>query len=457
MIGKSNYAGKGLFMDESLKRSVPHSLAAERAVIGSMILDNDAVNVCSEILTKDDFYQKLYGKLFQTIVDLNNSNQAVDEITIVAAMGDMELGVDIEALIKELVMEVPTSVNAKDYAKVVKDKSILRNIIRVGQSLERRCYEEWDNVDDILADSEADIFSLNQLHGDTEDTSIKQIVLDELTAIETAAKNKGQLSGVASGFMDLDRVTQGFQKGDLIIVAARPAMGKTAFVLNIAAHIGIELKKRVAVFSLEMPKGQLARRLMAQEGHVDSKKMKAGTLTEMDWELLIQAAAKVGCSNIILDDAIGGLTPQKLRRKCRKLAADGELSLIIIDYLQLMNGDGRADNRQVEVSQISRSLKMIAKELNVPIIALSQLSRSVEDRTDKHPMISDLRESGAIEQDADIIMFLYRDDYYNHDSENKNTTELIIGKHRSGELATIELAWLPEYTKFANKEYVHHD
>ena len=439
-------------MNDSLKRSVPHSLAAERAVIGSMIIDDEAINACSEILTKNDFYQKLYGMLFQIIIDLHNSQQAVDEITIMAAIGEIDLGINVEELIKELIIEVPTSINAKDYARVVKDKAILRNIIRVGQTLEKRCYEEWDNVDSILADSEAEIFALNQQHGDTDESSIKQVVLEELTAIEMASKNKGELTGVASGFIDLDCVTQGFQKGDLVIVAARPAMGKTAFVLNIAAYIGIELKKKVAVFSLEMPKGQLVRRLMAQEGHVDSKKMKSGNLTETDWELLIQAATKVGCSNIVLDDAIGGLTPQKLRRKCRKLASDGDLAVIIIDYLQLMDGDKHADNRQVEVSQISRSLKMIAKELNVPIIALSQLSRNVEERTDKRPMMSDLRESGAIEQDADIIMFLYRDEYYNHDTDKKNTTELIIGKHRGGELATIELAWLPEYTKFANKD-----
>lgn len=300
-------------MEDSLKRSVPHSLAAERAVIGSMILDNEAIVTCSEILTKSDFYQKLYGLLFQTIVELHNTQQAVDEITILNALGNTDLGIDVEELIKELIIEVPTSVNAKDYAKVVKDKAILRNIIRVGQSLEKRCYEEWDNVDGILSDSEAQIFALNQQHGDTSEMTIRQVVMEELTAIEEASKHKGELTGVASGFIDLDNVTQGFQKGDLIIVAARPAMGKTAFVLNITAHIGIKQHKKVAVFSLEMPKGQLTRRLMAQESTVDSKKMKSGDLNESDWERLIEGAGKVGCSSIVLDDALGGLTPQKLK------------------------------------------------------------------------------------------------------------------------------------------------
>lgn len=283
----------------------------------------------------------------------------------------------------------------------------------------------------------------------------RRLVSEELNDAQNAYENKKIISGLASGFKDFDILTRGFEKGDLIIIASRPSMGKTALALNIAANIGIREDKKVAIFSLEMSKRRLVRRLIESESKVESYKIRTGNMSEDEWARLLEGASRVSNSNIVLDDCVGGLTPKKLRKKCKRIASDGKLELIIIDYLQLMDKDGRSINRPEDVTQISNNLKLIAKELNVPIIALSQLSRNVEDRTDKRPMMSDLREIGAIELDADIITFLYRDDYYYQDSERTNTAELIIGKHRNGELATIELAWIPEYIKFANKDYTN--
>ena len=443
-------------MEDILAKSVPHSLSAERAVLGSMIMDNEAAIICAEILTKEDFYQKLNGVIFEKIIELTQSKKAVDEITLGSALSEVNLGVDIEELIKELILEVPTSVNAKDYANVVKEKSILRNIIHVGQELERRCHEEGRKVDEILAESESQIFALNQRHGDSELVSMRKTVMEEITRIEAASKTKGAITGVPSGFFDLDRCTQGFQNSDLIIVAARPAMGKTAFVLNIADYVSIYEKKKVAFFSLEMPRGQLVRRMMALRGNIEAGKLRSGELSEMDWGKLIEASGSIGNANMVIDDT-GNIPLNELKRKCRKIAAEGDLAIVIIDYLQLITVEGKSESRQNEISTISRNLKGLAKELNVPVIALSQLSRKIEERPDKRPIMSDLRESGAIEQDADIVMFIYRDDYYNHDTEERNVSEVIIGKHRNGGLGTVKLAWIPEYTKFANKDFRNDD
>lgn len=441
-------------MDEGLiKRVLPHSIEAERSVVGSMIMDSEAVITASEIVTKDDFYGKQYGILFEAMVELYSDGKPIDLVTLQDKLKEKNVPPELSSVefIRDIVASVPTSTNVKSYAGIVKDKSTLRRLIKTNEEIENMCYLGNEPVDDIMNLTEKKIFNLLQLKPGGDFVPIKDVVIEALEHIEQSSRMKGSVTGLPTGFTDLDVKTSGFHGSELILVAARPAMGKTAFVLNIAQYMAFRKNITVAIFSLEMPKEQLVNRLFSLESHVDSQKIRTGNLEDGDWENLIESAGVIGKSNLIIDDT-GGITVSELRSKCRKYKLEHNLGIIIIDYLQLMSGGKRTESRQNEVSEISRSLKALARELDVPIIALSQLSRAVEGREDKRPMLSDLRESGAIEQDADVVMFLYRDEYYNKDSDKKGIAEVIISKQRSGATGTVELVWLPQYTKFANKE-----
>ncbi|MCF0129990.1 MAG: replicative DNA helicase [Pseudobutyrivibrio sp.] len=444
-------------MDEVIKRQMPHSLEAEQSVVGSMIADRETIVAMSEMLTKDDFYHQQYGMLFEAIVELYNAGEPVDEVTLQNKLREKGASTEIASLeyISELVLAVPTTINAKSYAQIVKDKAVLRSIIRVNQEIENICFEGTEDIETILNKTEKDIFALVQNRGDSDYVPIRQVVMNAIARIEAVSKQKGTVTGIPTGFTDLDYQTAGLQRSDLILIAARPSMGKTAFVLNVAQNIIIKEKLCCAIFSLEMSKEQLVNRLFSLEGRVDAQKLRTGNMTETEWEMLAEGAGKIGSSKLIIDDT-PGISISQLRSKCRKYKLEHDLSIIMIDYLQLMSGSGKSESRQQEISEISRSLKALARELNVPVIALSQLSRAVEQRPDHRPMLSDLRESGAIEQDADVVMFIYRDDYYNHDTPNKNVSEIIVAKQRNGPIGTIELAWIPEYTRFANREHHYH-
>lgn len=439
--------------DVVLKRILPHSVEAEQSVIGSMIMDKEAIVTASEIVSEDDFYNKQYGILFQAMVDLNEEGKPVDLVTLQNRLKEMAAPPEVSSLefVRDLISAVPTSANVKYYATIVAEKATLRKLIRTNEEVINSCYLGKDSLELILDEAEKNIFKITQKRNTGEYVPIKQVVLNAMEQIERASKHRGDVTGIPTGFHDLDYKTAGFQPSDLILVAARPSMGKTAFVLNIAQHVAFKKNMAVAVFSLEMSKEQLVNRLFSLESKVDSHHIRTGNLSDQEWEMLIESAGVIGRSNLIIDDT-PGISIAELRSKCRKYKMDHDLKMIIIDYLQLMSGSGRSDSRQQEVSDISRALKALARELNVPVIALSQLSRAVEQRPEHRPMLSDLRESGAIEQDADVVMFIYRDDYYNKDTDRKGIAEIIIAKQRNGEIGTVELAWLPSYTQFANLE-----
>lgn len=441
-------------MDEALiKRIMPNSLEAEKSVIGSMIMDKEAIVIVVEMLLQEDFYYNQYGLLFQAMSELYNAGEPVDLITLQDKLKAMNVPAEISSLefVRDLVTSVPTSANVKYYAQIVKDKSVLRRLIKVTEEIENRCYAGQGEVEDILADTEKNIFNLLQNRGGGDYVPIKEVVLNVLEKIELASKTQGNVTGIPTGFVDLDYKTSGLQPSDFILIAARPSMGKTALVLNIAQYVAFHENMSIAVFSLEMSKEQLVNRLFSLESRVDAQVLRSGNLNDSEWEKLIEGAGVIGKSNLIIDDT-PGIAISELRSKCRKYKLEHDLKLVIIDYLQLMSGNGKSDSRQQEISDISRSLKGLARELNVPVIALSQLSRAVEQRPDHRPMLSDLRESGAIEQDADVVMFIYRDDYYNKDSDMKNIAEINIAKQRNGPIGTVNLVWLPQYTKFANME-----
>ena len=439
-------------MEEALiKRVLPHSVEAEQSVIGSMIMSRDAIMAASEIITSEDFYQHQYGILFDAMLELYNEGKPVDLVTLQERLREKDVPPEISSLefARDLLNAVPTSANVRHYAAIVQDKSMLRKMIKVTEEIANTCYLQKERTEDILEDTEKKIFDLVQRRSGGDFVPIKQVVLNALDKIEKASKNKGNVTGIPTGFIDLDYKTSGFQPSDLILIAARPSMGKTAFVLNVAQHMAFKEGQTVAIFSLEMSKEQLVNRLFSLESKVDAQLLRTGNLSDEDWAKLIEGAAVVGKSNLIIDDT-PGISVGELRSKCRKFKLEQNLGIIIIDYLQLMTGSNRAESRQQEISDISRNLKAIARELGVPVVALSQLSRAVEQRPDHRPMLSDLRESGAIEQDADVVMFLYRDDYYNKDTDKKNIAEVIIAKQRNGPIGTVELVWLPNYTKFAN-------
>ena len=439
-------------MEEALmKRILPHSIEAEKSVIGAMLMGREAVMTASEVLISDDFYQQQYGIVFDAMVELFNEGKPVDVITLQNRLKEKDVPPEISSMefARDVLSAVPTSANVKYYANIVKDKATLRRLIQVNEEIANECYIGKEKTEDILADTEKKLFQLLMQQNTGDYVPIRQVVLNALDNIERASKTSGSVTGIPTGFTDLDYQTAGLQPSDLILVAARPSMGKTAFVLNIAQYVAFKAKKAVAIFSLEMSKEQLVNRLFALESRVDAQKLRTGNLTDDEWSRLIEGAGIVGESKLIIDDT-PGISISEMRSKCRKYKIDHDIGIIIIDYLQLMSGSGKKESRQQEISDISRSLKALARELNVPVVALSQLSRAVEQRPDHRPMLSDLRESGAIEQDADVVMFIYRDDYYHKDTEEKGVAEIIVAKQRNGPIGTVKLVWLPNYTKFVN-------
>lgn len=443
-------------MEEALiKRVPPHSIEAEQSVVGAMLMDRDAITSAAEIICGDDFYQKAYGVVFDSVVELFNEGKPVDLITLQNRLREKDVPEEISSLefVRDLVAAVPTSANVRYYAEIVAEKATLRKLIKMNEEIANACYLAKEPVEAIMERTEKKVFELVQNRGSGDYVPIKQVVLNALEKIEQSSKSKGTVTGIPTGFIDLDYKTSGLQPSDFILVAARPSMGKTAFVLNIAQHVAFRQNKTVAIFSLEMSKEQLVNRLFSLESYVDAQLLRTGNLKDSDWEKLIEGAGIIGRSNLIIDDT-PGISISEMRSKCRKYKMEHNLELIIIDYLQLMSGSvgGRSESRQQEISDISRSLKALARELHVPVISLSQLSRAVEQRPDHRPMLSDLRESGAIEQDADVVMFIYRDDYYNKDTEHVNEAEIIIAKQRNGPIGTVRLTWLPQYTKFANSQ-----
>lgn len=442
-------------MEEAvIKRILPHSTEAEAAVIGAMLLNKDAIMETSEILAGEDFYQTAYGILFDSMVELFHAGKPVDLIILQEYLKEKNVPPEVSDMefARDLLTSIQTSANVKSYAQIVKEKATLRRLIKMNEEIANTCYMENRPLEEILEMTEKQVFELVERGNFQEFVPIKQVVLNALEVIEKASKTWGDVTGIPTGFIDLDRKLSGLQNSDLVLIAARPSMGKTAFVLNIAQHVAFRQNRAVAVFSLEMSKEQLVNRLFSLESHVDAQLLRTGELKDTDWEKLIEGAGVIGKSKLIIDDT-SGISIAEMRSKCRKYKIEHGLDLVIIDYLQLMSGSSRRSNesRQQEISEISRSLKGLARELNVPVVALSQLSRAVESRTDKRPMLSDLRESGAIEQDADVCMFIYRDDYYNPDSEDKNIAEIIIAKQRNGPIGTVRLAWMPQYTRFGNE------
>lgn len=441
-------------MEEAMiKKVMPHSMEAEQSVIGSMIMDAETITAVSEILISEDFYNTGYRVLYECMLELYEAGKPTDLVTLQDKLREKNVPLEFSTVeyISNIVSAVPTSANARYYAEIVKNKAILRKLIRTTEGIANECYIDNEEIDTLLETTEKQIFDVVQNRTTSDFTPIKEVAIKSFKSIQAAAKNKGSVTGISTGFKDLDYRTAGFQPSDLILIAARPSMGKTAFVLNIAEYIALHSGVTTAVFSLEMSKDQLVKRLIAMHSKVDSQHIRTGELEADEWLKITESVKAIGESNLVIDDT-PGISIAALRSKCRKLKMENNLGIIIIDYLQLMTAGKRTESRQQEISEISRSLKALARELNCPVVALSQLSRSVESRDNKRPMLSDLRESGAIEQDADVVMFIYRDDYYNKDSEKKGVAEIIIGKQRNGPTCTIELAWLAQYTKFANLE-----
>ena len=390
--------------------------------------------------------------MFEAMLELFNENLPVDLVTLQNRLKEKDVPPEVSSLefVRDIITTVPTSANIKSYANIVRNKAVLRRLIKANEEIANTCYAGKEPLETILAVTEKTIFDLLQNRNSGDFVPIRQVAMNVLEKIEEASKNQGTVTGIPTGFIDLDYKTSGLQPSDFILIAARPSMGKTAFVLNLVDHIAVKKGLPAMVFSLEMSKEQLVNRMLAMESNVDSQKLRTGTLSDSDWDAVVEGIGVIGNSKLIIDDT-PGISIGELRSKCRKMKLEYGLSVVIIDYLQLMSGSGKSgDNRQQEISEISRSLKGLARELNAPVIALSQLSRACETRQDHRPMLSDLRESGAIEQDADVVMFLYRDDYYNKDTDMPNIAEVIIAKQRNGPIGTVNLVWRPEYTKFAN-------
>ncbi|MCQ2422230.1 MAG: replicative DNA helicase [Lachnospiraceae bacterium] len=442
-------------MDENLiKRVPPHSIEAEHSVIGSMIMEREAIQTASEILTPEDFYEKNMGLYFETLCELFQQGVEADLVTVQDRLRLKEMPEELCSIeyISNLLGAVPTSANIKHYAEIVKEKSKLRRFIKVAEGLTGNAYLDKEETNELFQRAEKDLFALFQERESGTITPISEVVVKAIQNVESAYKNKGSVTGIPTGFIDLDYKTAGLQPSDLILIAARPSMGKTAFVLNLADQIAVKDKVPTAIFSLEMNNVQLVNRLLSMHSHVDAQKIRTGNLEDNDWNELVTSARILGDSTLMIDDT-PGISITELRSKCRKMKLEHGLRLVIIDYLQLMTGSSkRAESRQQEVSEISRSLKALAREINCPVIALSQLSRNVESRDDKRPILSDLRDSGAIEQDADVVMFLYRDEYYHKDSPKAGITEVIIGKQRNGPIGTVELGFQANLTKFVNLE-----
>ncbi|WP_026319273.1 MULTISPECIES: replicative DNA helicase [Sporomusaceae] len=436
-----------------IERVPPQNLEAEQAVLGAMLIEKEAIARVTELLKGGDFYREAHRLIFEAMLDLYNRNEAVDMITVIELLKreDNLEKVGGIAYVTSLANSVPTAANVHYHAKIVEEKALLRQLIQTSTQIAALGYEGSEEVSQIVDQAEKMILEVSNRRIGGDFAPIKSIVLDAFGKIEQLYESRGGITGLATGFKDLDRLTSGLQKSDLILVAARPSMGKTAFTLNIASNVAIREKKAVAFFSLEMSKEQLVQRMLCAEASIDSQKLRIGELEDDDWTKLINAADRLSGAPIFIDDT-AGISVLEMRSKARRLKVEHDLSLIIIDYLQLMQGSGGkgGENRQQEISEISRSLKGLARELGVPVVALSQLSRSVESRQVKKPMLSDLRESGSLEQDADIVAFLYREDYYNPDTENKNITEIIVAKHRNGPVDSVQLFFHKQFTRFAD-------
>lgn len=435
-------------------RMPPQNIEAEQAVIGAIFLEPSSLILASEILIPEDFYRVAHQKIFSVMLKLNDNGKAVDLVTVTEELSAVKLIEDIGGVsyLSELAASVPTAANIEYYARIVEEKSLLRRLIRTATNIATDGYTREDEVETVLSEAEKSILEVAQRKNAGAFHNIKDVLVRTYDNIELMHNRVGDITGIPTGFTELDRMTAGFQRNDLIIVGARPSVGKTAFALNIAQNVAIKAGENVAIFSLEMGAEQLVMRMLCAEGNIDAQRLRTGSLTDEDWGKLTMAMGSLSNAGIFIDDT-PGVRMNDIRAKCRRLKQEHGLGMILIDYLQLILGSGRSgENRQQEVSEISRSLKQLARELEVPIIALSQLSRGVEQRQDKRPMMSDIRESGSIEQDADIVAFLYRDDYYDKESENKNIIEIIIAKQRNGPVGTVQLAFVKEYNKFVNLE-----
>ncbi len=440
-------------MDEQLVRRIPpHSAEAEKSVIGAMLMSEEAAMAAEEILNGEDFYDRQLGAVFETMKKLSDDRKPLDEVTLKAALEKQDLPEEVKSMefIKDILLAVPTSANIREYAGIVRDRATLRRLIAASAEIESACYAGAEETETILDNAEKSIFQVVQQRSAAGYTTVKEVVYRTLEAIAAASRSKSHITGLETGFLDLDYKTSGFQNSDFILVAARPSMGKTAFVLNIVEYMALRKNWPCAVFSLEMSSESLMNRMLSMESRVDSQKIRTGRMNDEEWSRVVEASGVIANSSIVIDNT-PGITLRELRSKARKFKIDLDIKVIFIDYLQLMSGSGKPGaSRQQEISDISRGLKSLARELNVPVVDLSQLNRSAETRDDHRPMLSDLRESGAIEQDADVVMFIYRDDYYHKDTEEKNIAEIIIAKQRNGPIGTTKLVWLPEYTKFAN-------
>ena len=440
--------------DAFVKRKLPYNLDAEKSVIGSMLMDRDAIVDAADMLVSDDFFNRQYGILFENMVELFKEGKAVDLVTLKNKLDENNVPDEVisSKVIAEILDTVPTSVNAKHYAQIVADKSVLRKTIKLCETVEKDCYLDSEGVEVLLERAESGVFNIiKERNGANDFVPIDKVVMNVIDQIEAASRKNTRVTGIPTGFIDLDNMLTGLHGSEFILVAARPAMGKTAFVLNIAHHVAVRKKIPTVIFNLEMDKEQLVTRMIAMDALVDSQKVQTGQLAEDDWDQVLASSESIA-SPLFIEDT-SALTISELRSKCRKLKNKNGLGLIIIDYLQLMSTTGRVESRQQFVSDMSRSLKMLARELDVPVIALSQLNRDVDRRPDHRPVLADLRESGSIEQDADVVMFIYRDDYYNPDTDKKGISEIIIAKQRKGATGSVDLVWLQEYTKFANKEH----
>ncbi len=438
--------------EKIIKRIQPHDNDTERKLIGSMIIDREAISAAGAVVVKEDFYNVQYGLLFEAMCELYNEGKDIDEVILAERLRRNGAPQEIASpdYINAIILDVRTSVFVSQYAEIVRDKAYLRKLLKVADNVENMCYEASDSVDSIMEQAEQDVFQLVQSKSGTSDvTEIKDTVLEVIGDIEEAAKTRGKINGLRTGFTDLDNMLSGLHGGELVLVAARPSMGKTALVLNIAHYASMREHVPVLMFSLEMGKKQLVSRLLSVDARVKANSIRTGDLTDSDWDKLLETSDAIADTKIFIDEN-SSITIPELRSKCRKLKATENIGLIVIDYLQLMNSPRPVESRQQFISDVSRSLKSVARELNVPVIALSQLNRAADTRPDHRPVLADLRESGAIEQDADVVMFIYRDDYYNKDSETPGVAEIIVAKQRNGSTGTVKLAWLSEYTKFAN-------
>lgn len=435
-----------LFLD----RTPPQNLDAEQAVLGASFLEQEALIRATEIVKPEDFYKSSHQRIFEVMCDLVEENEPVDLVTVTAQLQDRQWLEDVGGVsyLSDLAHSVPSAANIEYYAKIIEEKAILRRLIKAATQIASSGYVGQDEVDEILHEAEQRILDIRERRTTDGFVPIKDVLLETYERIEMLHNSTGDVTGIPSGYQDLDRMTSGFQRSDLIIVAARPSVGKTAFALNVAQNVAARAGQNVAIFSLEMSAQQLVQRMLCAEGNIDANRMRNGAFQEEDWEKLTMAIATLSQAGLYIDDT-AGITVNGIRSKCRRLKAEKGLGLIMIDYLQLIHGSGR-ESRQQEISAISRELKAIARELDCTVIALSQLSRAVEQRQDKHPMLSDLRESGSIEQDADIVAFLYREDYYDQETENNNTIEILLAKQRNGPIGKVELAFLKEYNKFVN-------